>query len=156
YNPAYYKELFESYGFRVYFEQLCFSMEVQKRLDEKFYTRHDEISKDPNYKAVHYNKKQLLKFAKDFTIIYNKAWPAHVGNKQMEERSIIKMLQSVDAVVDERIIWFAYYKDEPIAFWLNLPDLNQYFKHFNGKLGIIQKLRLLLMKHFSKIDRFTG
>src|SRR5690606_33524879 len=38
----------------------------------------------------------------------------------------------------------------------NLPDLNQYFKHFNGKLGIIQKLRLLLMKHFSKIDRFTG
>lgn len=156
YNPAYYKELFESYGFRVYFEQLCFSLEVQKRLDEKFYARHDEISKDPNYKAVHYNKKQLLKFAKDFTIIYNKAWAAHVGNKQMEERSIIKMLQSVDAVVDERIIWFAYYKDEPIGFWLNLPDLNQYFKHFNGKLGIIQKLRLLLMKHFSKIDRFTG
>lgn len=156
YNHAYYKELFENYGFRIYFEQLCFSMEVQKRLDEKFYTRHDEISKDPNYKAIHYNKKQLLKFAKDFTIIYNKAWAAHVGNKQMEERSIIKMLQSVDAVVDERIIWFAYYKDEPIAFWLNLPDLNQYFKHFNGKLGIIQKLRLLLMKHFSKIDRFTG
>lgn len=156
YNPAYYKELFETYGFRIYFEQLCYSLEVQNKLDEKFYARHDEISKDPNYKAVHYNKKQLLKFAKDFTIIYNKAWAAHVGNKQMEERAIIKMLQSVNAVVDERIIWFAYYKDEPIAFWLNLPDLNQYFKHFNGKLGIIQKLRLLLMKHFSKIDRFTG
>lgn len=156
YNPPYYKQLFEQYGFQTYFEQLCFSLVVQNRLQDKFYERHDELSRDPNYSASHYKKKQLHKYAKDFTYIYNKAWAGHIGNKQMEERAVVKFLKSINAVVDERIIWFAYYKDEPIAFWVNLPDLNQYFKHFNGKLGIIEKLRLLWMKWFSSIDTFTG
>ena len=58
----------------------------------------------------------------------------------------MKLFNKMKAVMDERIIWFAYYKDEPIAMWINIPDLNEYFKHFNGKLGLIEKLRLLWMK----------
>lgn len=156
YNPRYYQDLFESYGFQTYFDQLCFSLEVKNRLQEKFYHVHDELSKDPDYKAIHYDKNQPEKFAKDFTYIYNLAWAAHPGDKQMEERAMLKMLQSIRQVVDERIIWFTYYKDEPIAFWLNLPDLNQYFKHFNGRFGLVEKLRLLWMKNFGRISRFTG
>jgi len=156
YNPPYYQELFENYGFQTYFEQLCFSLDPMKPLDEKFVHSHEKLSKDSDYKALHYSKKQLEKFAKDFTGIYNKAWAAHIGNKQMEQRTIVKLFKSINAVVDEEIIWFTYYKDQPIAFWVNLPDLNQYFKHFNGRLGLIEKLRLLWMKTFSKIDRFTG
>jgi len=156
YNPPYYQQLFEQYGFQLYFEQLCFSMPVKSRLQEKFYHVHNELSKDPGYRAISYDKNQVEKFAKDFTYIYNLAWAAHPGDKKMEERTMVKMLTSIKQVIDERIIWFTYYKEEPIAFWLNLPDLNQYFKHFNGKFGLIEKLRLLWMKNFGKIDRFTG
>lgn len=156
YNPPYYQKLLENYGFKMYFEQLCFSLEVKNKLQDKFYVRHEEISRDPNYKALHYKKSRLQKFAEDFTYIYNKAWAQHIGNKQMEVRSIAKMLKTINAVVDEQIIWFAYYKDEPVAFWVNIPDLNQYFKHFNGKLGAIEKLRLMWMKWFGRIDTFSG
>lgn len=156
YNPKYYQQLFEEYGFETYFEQLCYSLEVKNRLQDKFYERHDEISKDKSFSARHYRKNQLEQFAKDFAHIYNKAWAAHMGNKQMEERTVVKMFKSMNAVVDERIIWFAYYKEEPVAFWVNLPDLNQYFKHFDGKLRLVEKLRLLWMKTFGRIDRFTG
>lgn len=156
YNPPYYQQLFEQYGFQLYFEQLCFSMPVKSRLQEKFYHVHDELSKDPNYKAIPYDKKRPEKFAKDFTYIYNLAWAAHPGDKKMEERTMVKMLTSIKQVIDEHIIWFTYYNDEPIAFWVNLPDLNQYFKHFNGRFRLIEKLRLLWMKNFGKIDRFTG
>ena len=58
--------------------------------------------------------------------------------------------------MDERLVWFAYYKDEPIAMWINIPDLNEYFKHFNGKLGLIEKLRLLWMKKNHTCKKFTG
>lgn len=156
YNPPYYNQLFDSYGFETYFEQYCYSLDVKNQLQEKFYERHRELSKDGRYTVAHYRKNQLHKFAHDFTIIYNKAWASHIGNKQMEERSIAKMLQSVNAVVDEEIIWFAYYDNEPVAFWVNLPDLNQYFKHFNGKLGWMEKIRLLWMRYFGSIDRFSG
>ena len=59
-------------------------------------------------------------------------------------------------VIDESISWFTYYNDEPIAIWINLPDLNQYFKHLNGKFGLLQKLKFLWLKQFGKCSRFVG
>lgn len=156
YNPPYYQQLFEAYGFKIYFNQICFTLKSKKRLQEKFYIRHAEIGKDKDFKVIHIDKKNLSKFAKDFAIIYNKAWAAHGGGKELEERAVQKMFQTMKPVMDETLNWFTYYKEEPIAFWINLPDLNEYFKHFNGRFGVIEKLRFLWMHHFGNCKRFVG
>ena len=156
YNPPYYVTLFENYGFQTYFNQLCFAMKVKAQLDAKFHNRHDIIAQDPGYTAKRLRKAELEKFAKDFTYIYNKAWAGHGGGKSLEEKVVQKMFKTMKPVIDEDISWFVYYKDEPIALWLNLPDLNQYFKHMNGKFSIIEKLRFLWMKQFGKCSRFVG
>ena len=76
--------------------------------------------------------------------------------KQLEERAVRKMFQSMKPVLDERINWFVYYKDEPIGIWINLPDLNHWFKYLHGKFGIIQKLKFLWIKATTKNPKFTG
>lgn len=156
YNRPYYQQLFENYGFRVYYDQICFALKTKAKLQDKFYTRHAELSKDPNYKAIHVDKKQLSKFAKDFTYVYNKAWAGHGGGKTLEERTVQKMFKAMKPVMDADLNWFVYYKDEPIALWVNLPDLNQYFKHLNGKFGLLQKLYFLWLRRFGKCTRFVG
>lgn len=156
YNPPYYQKLFESYGFKLYFSQLCFSRDIAPRLPEKFFERHAQLAADPNFRAIHIDKGQLKKFAKDFSYIYNKAWAGHGGGKEIEERVALKMFESMKPVMDEQITWFTYYKDEPIAMWVNLPDMNQWFKHLNGKFGLLQKLKFLFLKRFGKCDRFVG
>ncbi len=156
YNPHYYQELFENYGFKVFFNQLCYGRNVSDPLNEKFFHFHELLSKDINYKAIHISKNNLNKFAKDFCYVYNKAWAAHGEGKTMDEKSGIKMFNTMKPVIDEKLCWFAYYKDEPIAIWINLPDLNQYFKHMKGAFGIIQKLNFLWLKNFGKCDRFVG
>src|SRR4051812_40504454 len=125
YNPPYYQALFLQYGFKTYFNKILFSMKVKKRVDEKNYKRHARIAADPNYKAVMIKKSRIEQFAKDFTYIYNKAWAGHGGGKSLEERTVQKMFKQMKPVMDEHITWFVYYKDEPIAMWVNLPDLNQ-------------------------------
>ncbi len=155
YNLPYYQELFESYGFRVYYNQLCYALDVKDRLQEKFYTHHDELSKDKNFSARHIEKRKLEKYVKDFTTVYNKAWAGR-GEKGLEEKVVLKMFKSMLPVMDEHIIWFAYYKEEPIAMWVNIPDINQYFKHLNGKFGLWQKLKFLWLQKFGKCDRFVG
>jgi hypothetical protein len=40
--------------------------------------------------------------------------------------------------------------------WINIPNLNEYFKHFNGKFGLLQKLRLVWMKKNRTCKKFTG
>jgi len=156
FNPPYYQELFENYGFKNYFNQLCFALDVGKRLQEKFYTRHADCARDPNFSSAHIEKGQLDKFAKDFTIVYNKAWAGHGGMKQLEEKVVRKMFKAMKPVMDERISWFVYYKNEPIALWINLPDLNQWFKYLNGKFGLLQKLKFLWVKKMKKCNKFVG
>ena len=156
YNPPYYQELFENYGFQLFFNQHCYTLKVRDRLQEKFYIRHEELSKDPHYKAIHIRSNQLEKFARDFTTVYNKAWAGHGGLKQMEERAVIKLFKSMKPIMDERISWFTYYKDEPIAIWLNIVDLNQWFKYLNGRFDLWGKLKFLWIKKTKKNLKFNG
>lgn len=156
YNFPYYQQLFEGYGFRNFFNQYCYSLKVKDRLQDKYYIRHAELSKNPDFKAMHIRANQLEKFARDFTTVYNKAWAGHGGLKHMEERTVIKMFESMKPVMDERISWFTYYKNEPIAVWLNIVDLNQWFKHLNGRFDWWGKLKFLWIKLTRKNKKFNG
>lgn len=156
FNPAYYQQLFENYGFKNYFNQVCFAMKTSSLIHQKFYDRHDECAKDPNYRSTHIKKNQLEKFVKDFTIVYNKAWAGHGGLKQLEEKVVLKMFQSMKPVLDERLCWFVYYKNEPIGIWVNLPDLNQWFKYLNGGFSLWHKLKFLWVKSTVRNPKFTG
>ena len=59
-------------------------------------------------------------------------------------------------VMDERVSWFVYHKDEPIALWLNLPDLNQWFKYLHGRFDLFHKLKFLWVKQTRKCNKFVG
>jgi hypothetical protein len=58
--------------------------------------------------------------------------------------------------MDERIVWYAYYKDKPIAIFINIPDLNQWFRHLHGKFGLWQKLKFLWLLKTKTNKKFTG
>jgi hypothetical protein len=156
YNPPYYQQLFEHYGFRNYFNQLCFALNVPDPIMQKFYDRHAECAKDPKFSSRHIRKDQLEKFATDFTIVYNKAWAGHGGLKQIDRKVVMKMFKSMKPVMDERISWFIYYDGEPIGAWINLPDLNQWFKHLHGKFSLWHKLKFLWIKKTHHCDKFVG
>ena len=156
YNPPYYKELFENYGFKNFFNQHCYALKVKERVQEKFYTRHALIAADPDFSARHIRKSQLEKFAKDFTIVYNRAWAQHGGMKELSLPVVIKLFKAMKPIMDERICWFIYYKNRPIGIWVNLPDVNQWFKYLDGKFDLFHKLKFLWIKKTKKCKKFTG
>ncbi|HRH66365.1 MAG TPA: hypothetical protein PLU53_08710 [Bacteroidia bacterium] len=156
YNKPYYKALFESYGFKTYFEQWCFSLKVDTRLQPKFYERHQAIKSNPDYEARHLRKKDLEKYAEDFRIIYNKAWGKHGAGKDLEQKQVQNFFKSMKPVIDEKVIWYVYYKNEPVAMWVNLPDINQIFAKFRGRFGWMEKLRFIWMLKRRKTRKFIG
>src|ERR1700754_2049188 len=44
YNPPYYRELFENYGFRPFYNQLCFGMSIHGPFHKKLWNRHAAIA----------------------------------------------------------------------------------------------------------------
>lgn len=156
YNPPYYAALFENYGFEVFFNQICLGLDAQKPIAEKIIERYTALSAQPGMSVRTIRKDQLQKFAADFTTVYNKAWAGHGGLKQLSVEQVMIMFNKMKPVIDERIVYFAYHYEEPIGIFLNLPDLNQYFKYMNGKFGLLQKLYFLWMQRFRPSKKFTG
>jgi GNAT superfamily N-acetyltransferase len=156
YNPPYYLTLFEQYGFKVFFNQICFGIDPQKPIAQKIFERHAALAADPDFTGKLIDKNQLPKFAADFTTVYNKAWAGHGGLKQLAVEQVMIMFKKMKPVIDERIIYYAYYKDEPVGMFLNLPDLNQYFRHMNGKFGLLQKLYFVYLQKMKPSKKFTG
>lgn len=156
FNPDYYESLFISYGFQNYYNQYYFSMNVNDPLPARFPERHAKFKAKPGYEAKHAKLNDLEKYAGDFATVYNAAWAQHGEAKEISKEQVVKLFNKMKPIMDERTIWFAYYKEEPIAMFINIPDLNQYFKHFNGKFGWLEKIRLLWMKKMGYNKQLTG
>jgi hypothetical protein len=148
YNPPYYQKLFETYGFQVFYNQICWKMALSEnaQLSEKFYTAHKKFDENPEFSAQHFTKNQLEKFAQDFCDVYNGAWASHEGNKTMALSQAIKMFKTIKPIIDGKIVWFAYHKGRPVAMWLNIPDINQIVRHLNGQFHLLAKLKFLILK----------
>ena len=146
YNPSYYQELFENYGFEVYFKQYTFIRNTFDPFHPRIMAKADILNKDPDYSFEHMRLKNLAKYAEDFRQVYNKAWVKREGIAEMTEEQAEGIIKQMKPIIDEKIIWFAYYKGEPVAFYINLPEVNQLFKYVNGKLDLIGKLKFVWHK----------
>jgi hypothetical protein len=156
YAMPYYQKLLENYGCQIYFNQLCFGMSSADELPARVEKIAAHYNADPEFSVQCINKKNIGKAAEDFCTIYNAAFAGHGEGKSMDIRVAKKMFVTMKPVLDENIAFFVYHNNMPVAMWLNLPDLNQYFKHFNGSFGLLQKLKFLYMQHFKNINRFLG
>jgi len=143
YNPPYYQALFETYGFQVYYKQFTFSRNTYDPLDPRLLEKAMVIRQNPDYSFRHIKKKEVEKNAEAFRKVYNAAWANHSGVPEMNQIQAVNVIRKMVPIMDEKIIWFGYYKGEPIAFYVNLPEINQVFKYVNGKLNLIGKLKFL-------------
>ena len=156
YNPPYYVTLFENYGFKTFFNQICFGMDPQAPLEQKVWDRHNAIEKLGGFSSSTIKKDNLEKYAADFATVYNKAWAGHGGLKEMNKEQVLILFKKMKPVMDEKLVWFVYYNNEPVAIFINIPDLNHWFKYLKGKFGLLQKLKFLWVKKFIPNDKFTG
>ncbi|SFF87435.1 hypothetical protein [Pontibacter chinhatensis] len=143
YNFPYYQQLLENYGFQLYFKQYTYYRKIDEEIPEKYRAKAERVLADENYHFRHLDKKQLGRFTNDFREVYNKGWAKHEGVKAMTEAQAAAIMRQLKPILDERIMWFAYYNNEPVGFFIAIPELNQLFKYNNGKLDLWGKLKFL-------------
>lgn len=158
YNPPYYQALFENYGFMNYFNQNSYQWRVgESEASQRIHDRAARLLADPTYHIEPINKKQLPEAAEHFRTIYNKAWSLFSGVKQMTREEAQQIMKTMLPIIDPRIILFAYHNDEPIGFFITVPDLNRLIGKYNGKFGLWQQLRLMWnLKVKKSCDRVFG
>ncbi|HZB14553.1 MAG TPA: hypothetical protein VE467_16040 [Chryseolinea sp.] len=143
YNFSYYKDFFESYGFKVYFNQLTFGRTVQGPLAPRLAEKAAIAAKDPDYNFRFISKAELPRLAEYIHKVYNKAWASRNENPDLNLQQAQLLVKQMKPILDPRLIYFGFYKDEPVSFFLSLPEMNQIFKYVNGKLDWLGKLKFV-------------
>ncbi len=157
YNPPYYKELFEAYGFQNYYEQYVYRIHANTQLPPIIEKKFQRLTQSQGYHFEQLSMKNIDKYAGDFITIYNKAWSkAHKNFKPMTKEKAIKTFRRMKPVVDEELVVFAYHHGEPVAFFVNILEINQILKHIKGKMNWLGKLKFLYYKWRGKCRVIYG
>jgi hypothetical protein len=152
YHHSYYRQLFEQYGFKTYFNQYTYHLPVtDKHVDPVMWEKAERINRNPEYSIRNISKKELPKFAADFVTIYNNAWGRYTGVNKMSNAQANILLKTIKPILDERLMLFAYHLNEPIGFLLMVPDLNQAVKQLNGNFNLFGKIKLMYLLKVKKI-----
>lgn len=143
YNFSYYQNFFEAYGFQVYFYQLTFGRPIQGPLDARLYEKAALVEKDSNYRFGYVKKSEWDTLPGKIREVYNRAWAKRGEIPELTELQAKHLVKQMRPIMDEKLLWFGYYKDEPIAFFLSLPEVNQIFKYVNGKMDWLGKIKFV-------------
>lgn len=154
YNPPYYLQLFENFGFQLYFKQFSYHLDVTlPELPDRFWKIAEWVARKPQFTFRHFNWKEKEKFIDDFASVYDNAWRTHEHYRPLDKSELHDFLKSSKSLIDVEFIWFAYHEEEPIAMFVMVPDLNQILLKLNGKLHLWNLIKIFWYKKTKTVTR---
>jgi hypothetical protein len=145
YNFPYYKELFECYGFRNYFEQYSFHDVFDKPYPDRMKKYAEHFFEKSEYSFRHLEMDKAEFFLRQLVEMYDKVWSHFLENyTPLKYEDFNAIFEDAKALLNEKTIWFAYHNDMPVGFLIAFPDINQIYKKLkNGKLHLFNMLKLM-------------
>ena len=163
YNKKYYRDFFEEYGFKKYFEQYSYHRTVRGEGNkiEMFPVRMVKIaewlSKRPGYSFRHLEMKDKNRYINDIVEIYNATWSVYKDDfTPLDPAFLNETVKKTRYFIDEELIWFAYFNEKPVAFFILYPDLNQILKYFHGRIHFWNMLRFIYFRLVHKMTRMRA
>jgi hypothetical protein len=163
YHKKYYRTYFEEYGFKNYFEQYSYHRDIRGQgnkiveFPERIMKIASWLSKRPGYSFKHFEISKKEKFVRDIVEIYNSTWSVFKEDfTPLDPEFLNESLKKAKAIIDEDLIWFAYFNEKPIAFFILFPDLNQILKYFNGQIHLLNLPKFVFYKMTHKITRMRA
>lgn len=155
YNPTYYKLLFAKYGFQTYYQQFSFHLDITSPdLPDRFWKIAEWVAKKKDFHYKTFSFKEQDRCIDDFLTIHQNAWGKHTNYKPIDRKDLQSLIHDAKILLEEEFIWYVYYKEEPIAFFMMIPDMNQILIHLkNGKLSLFNILKLLYLRKTKTMTR---
>lgn len=155
YHMPYYLELFEEYGFRTYYEQYSYALDITNPdLPDRFWKIAEWVTQKPGYSFETFSFKNQDKYLRDFIEIHREAWGGHGNYKPLDLKLLKNLTKQARIILDEEFMWYVYHNGKPIAFFMQILDLNQIIQKLKtGKLNFWSALRLLYLKKRKTITR---
>ncbi len=142
-NPRYYVDLVEGYGFKKALD--WYALKITRDQDVSAMPKKlDEIMTSTGLRLIRPKASDIVERSDEVLELFNESWEnnwGHVPFTRKHFRDIIKELKPILRPDLMRLIVDA--NDNIAAFIITVPDLNPILKKFDGRLNILDQLRLL-------------
>lgn len=156
YNRDYYRRFFEARGYQVYYEQYIYGRDIQLAVQAPFARKRAQIEARGGFKVITARDISEAQLAEYFCTTYNNAWGGHHGFAKMPLKQAQRTVKTLKPVMDKDIVFFVMHGDKPVAFYVNIPELNQIFQYVNGNLNMWGKLKFMYHKLKGTADVMVG
>lgn len=156
YNPKYYPEFYEKYGFTSYEKMFVMELDLTKEPSKSIERVVNYTKKKYDITVEQYSHDRYDEFVRiiheissnAFDDEFMKKYPGFVS-PSLEDW--YKITEDFKPLIQPEFILFFYMKDEPVGFVIGLPDYNDIIRKIKGKLFPFGFFRMLLGKN--KITR---
>jgi len=142
YNPEYYKEHVENYGFKKAMDLYAWRI-LDPKIPERLLKGVKAVQKNP---SINVRKIDMKKFDDEVKIIrdlYNSAWELNWGFVPMTDEEFNHLAKNLKQIVDPDLVLIGEVNGLPAGFSLALPDINEAIIKTNGRLFPFGLIKLL-------------
>jgi GNAT superfamily N-acetyltransferase len=145
YNPEYYPELVEKYGFEKAHDAFAFygHASMLDTLDPKIFDLAAQAAKKMNVSVRSINRKTFYQDVRTFVEIYNKSLPGQWGFVPLSNAEVDHMAAGLKHLIIPEMTSIAEVDGEPVGAVFGLLDYNPLIKEIDGRLFPFGFLKLL-------------
>jgi hypothetical protein len=138
-----YQQWIEAAGYEKAKDLLTYEVDIANWWDERIARL---IALGEKNKRIRMRKVDKRKFDSEARLILNllnDAWSDNWGFVPLTESEIAYAGKKLKPIIYDELVWIAYYDDEPVAFMITLPDINELIRDLNGELFPFNWMKLL-------------
>ncbi len=154
YNPPYYGKLIEAAGFKKEKDLLSFWVDRNLKVPEWVTPLVALVRKKKDIRIRRGNPRSFKSELALIWELYNDCWSKNWGHVPPSEKEAAEMGRNLKWIIDPDLVFFMYYKDEPVGVGFALPDWNSVLKRLNG--GISPWKLINIVKYKNEIRGLRG
>ena len=129
YNPPYYIDLIEKYGFRKAKDLYAYLLDQGKVYTDRFNRAHELVKQRHQISFRTFNMKKFTEEVDRVKEVYNRAWARNWGAVPMTDEEFDALAADLKMIIVPELIIFAEKEGKTIGFALSLPDINVPLKY---------------------------
>jgi hypothetical protein len=147
YNPKYYIDLIENYGFKKAKDLFAYRIDNEKLCKSEKLVRIAELAKQRSKMVIRQiNMKDFKNELEKVKYVYNKAWAPNWGFIPMTDEEIDNLAKDLKPLVEPSLVLFGEVEGKTVGFALVMLDYNEIIKDFKGKLLPFNWIKLFTQK----------
>jgi GNAT superfamily N-acetyltransferase len=138
-----YRKWIEKAGYRKAKDLLTYEVNIADWWDERIGRLIAMGEKNPRIRMRNVDKSKFDSEARLILNLLNDAWSDNWGYVPLTESEIAYAGKKLKPIIYNELVWIAYYDEEPVAFMITLPDINELIRGLNGELFPFGWMKLL-------------